>query len=209
MVASKLKKTCYEIWKSDRSSPDGLYNLNVHGNVVPVYCEMKSGGWTRIFNKIDNTPFFDKDWNTYRSGFGQATSNYWFGLRYMHLMSRSQNLTLRMEISNNATDLQWIEYAEFKVMPESSKFELHLAKKRGGTLVDHSGYHSGLKFSTKDKDNDLARSNCAKSLNGGWWFDSCFYFCFTCEGTVISGHYRFELGAYRFFKFIKMLVKPV
>lgn len=220
-MVSKLKSTCYDIWLSNKNSPDGVYNLNLHGYVVPAYCEMKSGGWTRIFNKIDNSVFFDKDWETFRSSFGQPTSNFWLGLHNMHLLTRSRNMTLRMELSSknfttptsasttiSNSDLQWIEYAEFAVFPESKKFELHLAKKKGGTLVDHSAYHSGLKFSTKDKDNDMARSNCAQSLNGGWWFDSCFYFCFTCEGLSISGHYRFEFGSYRFFKFIKMLIKP-
>lgn len=206
----KLKSTCYDIWLSNKKSPDGVYSVNIHGNVVSVFCEMRAGGWTRIFNKIDHSVFFDKDWATYQAGFGDPNSNFWLGLHNMHLMSRTANLTLRMELSNNYTsnDNQWIEYAEFMVYAEARKFELHLDKKTGGTLMDHSSYHSGLKFSTKDQDNDMVRSNCAQTLNGGWWFDSCFYFCLTCEGSALSGHYRFELGTYKFFRFIKMLVKP-
>ena len=36
-------------------------------------------------------------------------------------------------------------------------------------------YHDGMKFSTFDADNDNKRfDNCAKSNNGGWWFNDCY-----------------------------------
>jgi len=28
-------------------------------------------------------------------------------------------------------------------------------------------------FSTKDKDNDKSKKNCAKEMQGGWWYTDC------------------------------------
>ena len=33
--------------------------------------------------------------------------------------------------------------------------------------------HSGKMFTTKDKDNDIAGTNCAVEKHGGWWYGNC------------------------------------
>lgn len=44
-------------------------------------------------------------------------------------------------------------------------------------------YHNGMKFTTKDQDNDLnLNQNCAISEHSGWWFDACSW-------TNLNGRY--------------------
>lgn len=35
------------------------------------------------------------------------------------------------------------------------------------------GSHNGLRFTTKDQDNDNYKDNCAKLHYGGWWYGAC------------------------------------
>ena len=45
--------------------------------------------------------------------------------------------------------------------------------------------HNGRKFSTKDRDNDISRVNCAKEnkIRGAWWF-------YDCKQSNLNGVYR-------------------
>ena len=42
-----------------------------------------------------------------------------------------------------------------------------------GTAGDSLGYHRGLPFTTKDRDNDRNSGNCVSYAKGGWLYNSC------------------------------------
>jgi len=38
---------------------------------------------------------------------------------------------------------------------------------------DSLSYQLGMKFTTKDRDNDMYHINCALKEKGGWWYNKC------------------------------------
>jgi len=43
-------------------------------------------------------------------------------------------------------------------------------------------YHSGMKFTTYDQDNDLSYwNNCAAGRGGAWWYNVCYWACLMCK----------------------------
>ena len=42
-----------------------------------------------------------------------------------------------------------------------------------GNASDALGYHRGMSFTTKDRDNDKWSTNCALRYKGAWWYNGC------------------------------------
>ena len=58
-------------------------------------------------------------------------------------------------------------------------FQFHFPGNAGDSLARQSGYP----FSTKGRDNDISKNNCAARFKGAWWYESCHH-------SNLNGLYR-------------------
>lgn len=78
-------------------------------------------------------------------------------------------------ISRLVAILNWLEHELVILFSLHEYFSCFVT----GDAGDSFSYHNGMKFSTKNSDNDKSSQSCAKLAFGGWWFNNCQQACLT------------------------------
>uniref|UniRef100_A0A4W2D2Q8 Tenascin-R n=1 Tax=Bos indicus x Bos taurus TaxID=30522 RepID=A0A4W2D2Q8_BOBOX len=154
----------------------GVYTIFLNGELsqkLQVYCDMTTdgGGWI-VFQRRQNgqTDFFRK-WAEYRVGFGNLEDEFWLGLDNIHRITSQGRYELRVDM-RDGQETAFASYDRFSVEDNRSLYKLRLGG-YNGTAGDSLSYHQGRPFSTEDRDNDIAVTNCAMSYKGAWWYKNC------------------------------------
>ena len=140
-----------------------------------VYCDTSSGGggWTVIQRRKDGSVEFEKrDWVEYEDGFGNLHGEFWIGLRSMHCLTSQGNRELWIDYQLKNWTKSYLHYNKFAIGSAEDQFSLKISGFDSNGLTDPfvSVYPlNGMKFTSRDKDNDLHDTiNCAH-YDGGWW----------------------------------------
>ncbi|XP_048769766.2 ryncolin-1-like isoform X2 [Ostrea edulis] len=175
----KHAKDCADILKANpsRKGYDGVYTIYPNSNTwKKVFCDMttEGGGWTVIQRRIDGSTDFYRTWKEYKNGFGDPSKNYWIGNEFIHLLTNGKTQQLRIDLQRFTGEKGYAKYSKFIVGDENSKYKL-MTSGYSGTAGDGLKYHNGMKFTTKDQDNDAhgGNYNCAKVWHGAWWYRKC------------------------------------
>ncbi|NXG61108.1 TENR protein, partial [Hemiprocne comata] len=154
----------------------GVYTISINGDLsqrVQVYCDMTTdgGGWI-VFQRRQNglTDFFRK-WADYRVGFGNLEDEFWLGLDNIHKITSQGRYELRIDM-RDGQEAAYAYYDKFSIGDSRTLYKLRIGD-YNGTSGDSLTYHQGRPFSTKDRDNDVAVTNCAMSYKGAWWYKNC------------------------------------
>ncbi|KAG7506236.1 hypothetical protein JOB18_050066 [Solea senegalensis] len=179
----------------------GVYSIYPAGPVSPVqvYCDMgsaddpDSGKWTVIQRRKDGTMNFYRGWDQYRTGFGQASGEYWLGLENIHVLSLRKSYELRIDMEDFDGNKAHVHYSSFSVGPEQDGYKLQFSGFKDGGAGDSLSEHNGQKFSTFDKDQDTSvTTSCAKTYQGGWWYGECH--SVNANGAYLWGSSTYGIG---------------
>ena len=103
---------------------------------------------------------------------------HWLGLENIHLITNQDYYTLRVELTDWDKHTVTAEYDVFMLDDEQHGYRLYVSGYHGDDAGDALSNHSGMKFSTRDVDNDLAVNefggSCAKRFSGAWWYHKCY-----------------------------------
>ena len=142
--------------------------------------ETDGGGWTVFQRRKDGSVDFYRNWTDYENGFGDLTGEFWLGLSKIHRLTKEGSNTLRVDLGDFDNDTRYANYSTFNVSDGSTEYILTVGGYSGtagdGLITDwHSGHnHNGMRFTTRDNDNDKDNGwNCANPYNGAWWFNAC------------------------------------
>lgn len=216
-------RDCYDIYTSGHQE-DGIYSVfPTHDPAgFQVFCDMRTdgGGWTVIQRREDGSVNFFRGWDAYRDGFGKLTGEQWLGLRRIHQLTIQAHYELRIDLEDFENGTAFAHYGTFgvglhSVDPEEDGFPLTVAD-YSGTAGDSLLKHSGMRFTTKDLDNDHSENNCASFYHGAWWYRNCH--TSNLNGQYLKGHHTSYADGIEWsswtgwqysLKFTEMKIRPV
>ncbi|XP_053110496.1 fibrinogen-like protein 1 isoform X3 [Hemicordylus capensis] len=181
-------KDCAEIYSAGHTQ-SGFYKMKPLQSPSGffAYCDMsEGGGWTVFQRRSDGSQNFDRDWAEYEQGFGDFASpdgEYWLGNKNLHYLTSQGNYTLRIDMSDFMDEQRYAQYENFRIADEQNSYMMNCGQYSGTAGDSFTGgfhpevkwwaNHRGMKFSTKDRDNDNYEKNCAEEDKAGWWFNRC------------------------------------
>ncbi|KAK8776236.1 hypothetical protein V5799_030417 [Amblyomma americanum] len=155
-----------------------------------VFCDMETdgGGWTVVQRRRDGSEDFYRNWDDYKRGFGDVSGEHWLGNDALHEITSSGNYSLRIDLWDVSGNYKFVEYDHVAVGSEAQRYRLEVLGYHGNAS-NALEYHSGMAFSTADRDNDFSSTHCAVYYSSGWWYNHCQY-------VNINGKYNVGLTWY-------------
>lgn len=142
---------------------------------IAVVCDQgyESGGWIVIQQRFDGSSNFYRNWNEYKSGFGNLDGEFWLGLERIYQLTVSKPHELVVLLEDYGGNKTFARYDLFEIADENRQYALLKIDGYWGPAGDSLGNLKGMKFSTLDSDNDTWRGSCAITYSGAWWYNAC------------------------------------
>ena len=143
-----------------------------------VYCDTSSGGggWTVIQRRKDGSvDFKNRDWVEYEDGFGNLHGEYWIGLRSMHCLTSQGDWELRIDYELKNGTKSYLHYNKFAIGSAEDQYPLSISGFDSIGLTDPfvTSFMNGMKFTSRDRENDVDYYRNCGHVYGGWWHHSC------------------------------------
>ncbi|XP_013401135.1 fibrinogen C domain-containing protein 1-B-like [Lingula anatina] len=172
-------RDCVELNKNG-AKLSGVYTIEPADDrgQFEVYCDMETdgGGWTVFQKRVDGSVDFYRGWQQYKLGFGNLNGEFWLGNDFINRLTSQERYELRVDLEDTSGIKKYALYDSFSITSERTGYQLSLGTYSGdaGDSLGVANYGSkGMKFSTKDMDNDVYSGNCATQFKGAWWYSNC------------------------------------
>jgi len=199
-------------------SKSGIYVLSSSSQILDqsqVFCDTKTdgGGWLVFQRRLNGSVDFYRGWEEYKVGFGSPTSEIWWGLEKLYVVTHDKPCELRVDLEDFSGNTAYAHYATFRIASESDKYAISVSG-YSGTAGDALAYHNGRPFSTKDRKDDSQGGHCAVSFTGAWWFNSCIHAHLNGKFKYVNGSFSLYEGPrwrgfneFKVIKFVEMKLR--
>ncbi|XP_035778205.1 ficolin-2-like [Anopheles albimanus] len=215
-TTTKPKSAPYTSCKDVPLKSSGVYLLSINNETAPfkVFCEQErfDGGWIVVQHRFDGSVDFNLNWAEYRDRFGDLNKEFWLGLEKMHQITAARRHEIIFEMMDFMNNYAYARYDAFEIASESEQYRLTIGN-YSGTAGDSMAYHKDMKFSTKDRDNDMYTYNCNENCKGAWWYNNC---CNSnLNGLYKNAEYWYSMFWYAFSKrrlglsFSRMMIREL
>ena len=170
-------------WMNRGYNQSGVYWIYHERNKFKVWCDMHpEHGIARIKiqARFDGSVDFYRNWEEYRTGFGDPKGEYWLGLENIHKLTHGRTIEIILWAASFQDDTRYAIYKNFSIAGESDHYRLHAGVFDNGfeSSPDEWLKGDGMKFSTYDFDGDIDLGHCAEHYQSGWWHSDCFWINF-------------------------------
>ncbi|GFU10352.1 techylectin-5A [Nephila pilipes] len=168
--SDKKKSGIYTIWPKNRVTEN---------RPIEVFCDMDTdgGGWTVIQRRGNYgrpNDYFFKDWDSYKTGFGDIDKDFWLGNDNIFALTNQRLYSIRFDLKAVDGEKRYAIYDTFWIDDENNYYTLHIKGYTGNAGDSVTASHNNKKFTTKDRDNDSREdANCAMVYQGAWWYSAC------------------------------------
>lgn len=101
-----------------RRKETSLYVNTIQHNILQVFQRRKDGSQD-----------FNQPRDAYRDGFGDLCGEFWWGLKWINILTTDNYWTLRVDLTDFDGATKWAEYDEFDLVgSEDDDYQLDLGK---------------------------------------------------------------------------------
>ena len=181
---SPLPYSCCQLKETFFGARSGVYMMKEQCNIgkreTYSYCDMETdgGGWLVIQRRINGSLSFSRTLEEYENGFGDVSSEFWYGLKNILCLTKGKDMELRIDLEYPNGNRGFVHYKQFSISGASSYTA-------STTLFKTSPGVSSTFFKLRTYDpwrgtyrtnypNFYVKSNCGSNPRvGGWWDTSC------------------------------------
>ena len=183
-----LPLSCCKLKGSIAAVRSGVYEVKEPCSVARnsktyAYCDMETdgGGWLVIQRRFDGTVPFNRTLAEYENGFGDLSSEFWYGLKIIRCLTQDGPVELRIDLEYPNGTTGYVHYSSFRIYTPSyypASFTLFKTSPGvNGSFYNplRGGYNRYSRtYNRIYRPNFYTKRNCASNPEvGGWWDTSC------------------------------------